>query len=180
MKAPPDRAQWWWPLALVLAVGVAPGCDASGGGEGEPDPTLRTHVVEPSTPTPGGLAYIEAVARVHAQTGGADAPTRIRALRQGLALPVPDGLPEAEILRLDLAAAAAEALLQGPAGEQAAIELLGPMLPVERSLPLDRASARALVALGDAAARLGDDALAAGSYARAIRLMSLLRQELER
>jgi hypothetical protein len=58
-------------------------------------------------------------------------------------------------------------------------DLLFPMLAPERSLPLDRASARALVVLGDAAAQLHDDALAAGSYARAIRVMSLLRQELE-
>ena len=53
------------------------------------------------------------------------------------------------------------------------------MLAPERSLPLDRATARALVVLGDAAISTGDDALAAGSYARAIRMMSLLRQELE-
>jgi hypothetical protein len=107
-------------------------------------------------------------------------PARIRALQRGMALPVPAGLAEAEILRLDLAATLGEALLEQPDGAYVTIDLLRPMLDVEDSLPLDRASARALITLGDAAARVEDDALAAGSYARALRLMTLLRQELER
>lgn len=165
-------------LSLVAAA-AAIGCDAEPTPEGAPDPTLRTHAVEPSTPTPGGLAYIEALAGVHARADAADPATRVSILREGLAVPVPADLAEAEILRLDLAAALAESLVEQPEGAKVAIDLLRPMLPVERSLPLDRSTARALVALGDAAARVGDDALAAGSYTRAIRLMSLLRQELE-
>lgn len=165
-----------WLVVLGLA---GAGCEAEPAGPGAPDPTVRTHAVEPSTPSPGGLAYIEAMADVHARAEEADTVTRVSILREGLAVPVPSGLAEAEILRLDLAAALAESLVLQPEGAAVAIDLLRPMLPVERSLPLDRATARALVALGDAAARVGDDALAAGSYARAIRLMSLLRQELE-
>ncbi|MBL4686306.1 MAG: hypothetical protein JKY37_17055 [Nannocystaceae bacterium] len=93
---------------------------------------------------------------------------------------MPGGLGEAEILRLELAASLAETLLARPAGATVAHDLLAPMLKVERSLPMDRATARALIALGDASVRTGRDALAAGSYGRAIRVMSLLRQELER
>ncbi len=93
---------------------------------------------------------------------------------------MPAGLAEAEILRLDLAARLGEELMSTDAGARSAPELLAPMLAVERSLPLDRAIARALVVLGDAAVKTGDDALAAGSYARSIEMMSLLRQELER
>lgn len=170
----PRIARWLVVLGLAGA-----GCDAERTEPGAPDPTVRTHAVEPSTPSPGGLAYIEAMADVHARAEGTDTVTRVSILREGLAVPVPSGLPEAEILRLDLAAALAESLVLQPEGAAVAIDLLRPMLPVERSLPLDRATARALVALGDAAARVGDDPLAAGSYARAIRLMSLLRQELE-
>jgi hypothetical protein len=163
-------------VCLLLAVG----CDAEAPPAGSPDARLATHAVEASTPTPAGLAYVEAMARVHAEADGVSGPSRVRALQRGLALPVPAGLDEAEILRLDLAASLGETLLQLPEGAQPTVDLLRPMVAADRSLPLDRASARALITLGDAAARLEDDALAAGSYARAIRLMSLLRQELER
>ncbi len=84
------------------------------------------------------------------------------------------------MLRLELATRLAETTMERPGGEKVAVGLLQPMLAPERSLPLDRATARALVVLGDAAAKSGDDALAAGSYARAIGVMSMLRQELER
>jgi hypothetical protein len=151
-----------------------------------PDATLRTHVVAPSTPTAEGLAYLRAMADVHERADGVQGEPRVQALRQGLALPVPAGLAEAEIVRLDLAARLAEELMAGapsraaaPEGARAARDLLIPLLAVERSLPLDRATARALVVLGDAAAKTGDDALAAGSYARSIEIMSSLRQELE-
>jgi hypothetical protein len=87
-------------------------------------------------------------------------------------------LGEAEILRLELATRVAEALMETPQGSAVARDLLVPMLEPKRSLPLDRATARALIALGDLAAESGDDALAMGSYARAIRVMSLLREEL--
>jgi hypothetical protein len=169
-------------LVLALASGA---CDPSDGATTTeparrvPDATLRTHAVAPSTPTAEGLAYLRAMAGVHERADGLRGEARVHALREGLALPVPAGLAEAEILRLDLAARLGEELISTPEGTVAARDLLAPMLSVQRSLPLDRATARALVVLGDAAAKTGDDALAAGSYARSIELMSLLRQELE-
>jgi hypothetical protein len=146
---------------------------------GRPDARVQTHVVLPSTPTPAGLAYIEAVAGVHTRADAASEAAAVSILRGGLALPVPAGLGEAEILRLELATRLAQTLLQTSEGVPVAIDVLSPMLRPGDSLPLDRATARALVVLGDAAGKSGNDALAAGSYARAIRVMSLLRQELE-
>lgn len=173
---------WWGGLGLLLVLGLA--CDPSDdtGTHGQrrvPDATLRTHVVAPGTPTGEGLAYLRAMAQVHGQADAEHGDARVRRLRQGLALPVPAGLAEAELVRLDLAARLGEELMTRPEGAVAARDLLAPMLAVERSLPLDRSTARALVVLGDAAAQTGDDALAAGSYARSIEVMSLLRQELE-
>jgi hypothetical protein len=179
-------ARAWRGAGLGLVLALAPvACDPSDDATRTepsrrvPDATLRTHAVAPSTPTAEGLAYLRAVADVHGRADALRGEPRVRVLRQGLSLPVPAGLPEAEIVRLDLAARLCEELVVTPEGAVAARELLAPMLSVERSLPLDRASARALVVLGDAAAKTGDDALAAGSYARSIELMSLLRQELE-
>lgn len=166
-------------VTVVLAFGCTFGMDGPEPDDGTPNPTVRTHVVLPSTPTPAGLAYIEAIARVHADADRVSGPARVGVLRRGLAIPVPRGLGEAEILRLELATRAAEILLEAPEGAAAASEILAPLLTVDASLPLDRASARALVVLGDASARSGDDRVAAGSYARALRIMSLLRQELE-
>ncbi len=100
-------------------------------------------------------------------------------MRRALALPVPAGLDEAPILRLELASALCEDLMQRPGGAELAVDLLAPMLDPSRALPLDRVTARALVRLGDAAREVGRDALAAGSYARAIRVLSMLRQEAE-
>ena len=172
--------------ALVLMLALAPAaCDPSGDASSPelarrvPDATLRAHAVAPSTPTAEGLAYLRAMADVHARADGLRGEPRVHALREGLSLPVPAGLAEAEIVRLDLAARLGEELMTTPEGTLAARDLLAPMLTVERSLPLDRATARALVVLGDAAAKTGDDAVAAGSYARSIEVMSLLRQELE-
>jgi hypothetical protein len=171
----------------ALGLSIVAGCESEHGPDGSvrlasnhagPDATLRTHAVSPSTPTPEGLAYIQAVADVHARAEGVSGAQRISVLRQGLALPVPAGLGEAEILRLELATRVAEALMETPQGSAVARDLLVPMLEPKRSLPLDRATARALIALGDLAAESGDDALAMGSYARAIRVMSLLREEL--
>ncbi len=144
-----------------------------------PNATVRLHAVEASTPTPEGLAYLQAVAQVHAQADGLLGSARVRVLRQGLALPKPAGVAEAEILRLDLAARLGEELLATGDGAWAARNVVAPLVPIERSLPLDRATARALVVLGDAAAKTGDDALAVGSYARSLEVMSALRQELE-
>lgn len=176
----------------AFALSLAAGCDPSGEA-GTPsergakvpseDPLdyadLVVHAVEPGEPTPEGLAYVRAVADVMAKADAAPGEDeRISMLRKGLALPVPAGLGEAEILRLELAATLAETLLERPEGAQVAHDMLMPMLKTERSLPLDRASARALVALGDASVKTGRDALAAGSYARSLRMMSMLRQEL--
>ena len=176
--------RWFGPIAAatVLTTVVMAGCDPSGDAPrevGTPDATLRTHAVEPSTPTPEGLVYLRSLADLHADADANTGEVRRKILRRGLSLPVPAGLAEAEIMRLDLAARLGEELLADPHGARAARELLQPMLTVERSLPLDRATARALVVLGDAAVKTGDDALAAGSYARSIEMMSLLRQELE-
>lgn len=176
-------------LVATAAIVLAGGCDPDGSdgvtsrrseAAAELNATVVVHAVEPSTPTPEGLAYVRAVADVLARAEASSGDERIQILRRGLSLPVPAGLAEAEILRLELAATLGETLLQRPEGAAVAHDLLAPMLPVERSLPMDRATARALVALGDASAKMGRDALAAGSYGRALRVMSLLRQELTR
>jgi len=167
-------------LALVLALASVPACDeASAPAPNKPDATLRAHAVEPSTPTAEGLAYIDAVARAHERADASEGQARIEVLHAALAMPVPAGLGEAEPLRLELAARLGETLAQTPEGVAAARDLLAPMLATHRSLPVDRATARALVVLGDVALESGDDALAAGSYMRAIRVMSMLREELE-
>lgn len=170
-------------LSLALMFGLG-GCDPSDDAGAPvsrraPDDTLHVHVVAPSTPTAEGLAYLRAMADVHDRADEVQGEQRVQALRRGFALPVPAGLAEAEVVRLDLAARLAGELMATPQGAIAARDLLVPMLAVERSLPLDRATARALVMLGDAAAKTGDDALAVGSYARSIEIMSSLRQELE-
>ena len=181
-------------LALVLA--AASGCEDAGDdvevrevvrdevqpAMSSPDGTLKTHEILASRPTAAGLAYLQAVAAIHREADGQSGEAQVATLRRGLGLVVPAGLPEAEILRLELASRIATVWLDpihedGPAKAK---DLLAPMLDPSRSVPLDRASAEALVLLGDAAARTGDDALAAGTYARSIRMMSILRQELER
>lgn len=178
-------------LGLTLGLGTLvgttacdPTADDSSFAEAEvarrvPDARLTTHLIVPGEPTPEGLAYLRAMADLHASADQYEGEARIQVLRRGLALPVPAGLAEAEIVRLDVAARLAEELMVADSGARAARELLVPMLRVEHSLPLDRSTARALVVLGDAAAKTGDDALAAGSYSRAIEMMSVLRQELE-
>lgn len=174
------------PLVLAFAAfALVAGCDpapddAEARAAAAPDARLSTHRVEDGTPSPAGIAYVEAVMRIHGEAdGAADVERRSAALRRGLALPVPAGLPEAEVLRLELTTRLCETLATRPDGVQVALDILEPMLDPARSLPLDRASARALVTLGDLAVDAGDDALAFGSYARAIRVMSSLRRELE-
>lgn len=165
----------------MLALAVVPGCDNDSPpvSQASPDARLRTHVVVPSTPTADGLAYVRAVADLHARADAAPDGEREALLREGLARPVPTGLDEAEILRLGLAVRLAQGWVKEPASRHQVRELLVPMLRPDASLPQDRVAAEALIVLGDAAAAEGDDALAAGSYARSIRLMSLLRQEIE-
>lgn len=146
--------------------------------EASPDARLLTHAVMDSTPTAEGLEYVRSVAQAHQRADDAgDRSAKVKALEDGLAIQAPANLGEAEILRLELAARLGETLLPDRARE--ARQVLAPMLSPDRSLPIDRASAQALGTLGDAALAEGDDALAAGSYARAIRMMNMLREELK-
>lgn len=177
----------WSTLRMLLAALAITGGGLAGGGceerpeageEAVPDARLEAHAVVASTPTAEGLAYLREMAKIHERAdAAADANRAAEILREGLSLTAPAKLGEAEILRLELAARLGETLLPGRARE--AREVLAGMLPPDRSLPIDRASAHALVVLGDASLAEGDDALAAGSYARAIRMMSILRQELK-
>jgi len=171
----------WLAPGLAAAIGVG-GCDPDASDEvlATPDARIAIHRVESGAPTREGLAFIDAVARIHGEVDAAtDMERKVAALRRGLALPVPANLPEAEVLRLELATRLGETLAGRAEGVAVGLDLLEPMLDPERSLPLDRATARALVTLGDLAVKAGDDALAAGSYARAIRVMSSLRKEIE-
>ena len=146
-----------------------------------PDARLRTHAVREQPPTAAGLAYLDSIGELYRRVEKTDDTQRqVDLLHEALALAVPAGLPEAEVVRLDLTTRLSETLARTPAGEGSAMDLLVAELGPTRSLPVHRSSARALVALGDLARETGDDALAASSYARAIRMMSLLRQELER
>lgn len=143
------------------------------------DTRLETHAVLPGTPSPEGLAYVEAMAELHRRADALDDPAaRAELLIAGLERHHPSDDGSAELLRLDLAARAAESFLA--AGQAArARELLAPMVAPSVSLPIDRASARCLVALGDAAAASRDTALAMQSYARALEMLSLLLEEVE-
>jgi hypothetical protein len=178
------RSQDRWGLGLVvgLVVGLGlmlGGCLVSDPAP-EPDATLVTHEVVSAEPEPDVIAYAEKIAAIHSKADAASQRAeRLQILHGGLELERPGFSGDLEVLHLELAARTAETLLEDPADPAAAAEILAPLLDVGRSLPRDRATARALVVLGDAAAQDGDQPLAAGSYARAIRLMSLLRRELE-
>lgn len=167
-------------VALTTAL-LAGGCQTRHEIEDErasmPDARLLTHDVEASTPTPERVEYVEAVAQAHrAADGAADAQSLRAELHEAMDLAIPEGLGEAEILRLGLAARLGRSHLE-EGSAQRAIEVISPLVDIDRSLPIDVAAADALVVLGDAAAATGDDALAVGSYARAVRMMSLLRDE---
>lgn len=180
-------------VAAVVGLGVLTGCDESSGEphevsqqeeaeasvSAEPDARLQTHEIVASAPTAEGLSYIQAVAAAHREADAQQGDARMAALKRGLDLAAPSSLPEAEILRLELASRMASEWIERDQADKARA-LLVPMLDPARSVPLDRSSAEALVLLGDAATRTGDDALAAGTYARSIRMMSILRQEIER
>jgi len=146
--------------------------------DARPDARLVTHAFEPSTPTEAGLAYVEFVADVHERADLAeDLDVQAEILADGLDRAPPEGVAEGEVLQLELGARLCETHLER-GSPQAARDALVDMLDPQRSLPLDRASAHALTALGDAAKASDDDALAAGSYARAVRMMSLLADDL--
>lgn len=198
--SPKQRSNRWsrWRAAAfvftMLATAGSLACtDLSSSAETEaiPDATVRVHKVLPATPSEAGLAYVEAIADVHARADGAAARGAPAAelsviLREGVALAVPEPLRGGDdrlesdigVVRLELLARFSETRLGEDEGAAEVVSLLGPVLLPKRSLPLDRATARALVALGDAAFEEGDDALAVGSYARAIRVMTMLQREL--
>jgi hypothetical protein len=168
-------------VELLLAAGLTLGVVACTD-ESEPAPTsidtrLETHVPLDGEPTVAGLAYVQAIANAHQQADDdpANAPTILLAAVERTP-PAGDG--PAERLHYELLARTAELLLvQGK--DIQALKLLAPRLDPETSLPVDRATARCLVALGDAAAQGGDHALAMGSYARALEVLTLLLEEVE-
>ncbi|MFV8749578.1 hypothetical protein ACNOYE_03380 [Nannocystaceae bacterium ST9] len=168
-------------LALCGWIGLGSACSGEGDEPREStlDTRLETHAVLAGQPTAEGLAYLEHAIAAHREADAiVDPLARAERLIAALELAVPERDGVAEIAALELSARASEALLEAGADERV-LALLGPRLPSSRSLPIDRASARCLVALGDAAARTGDHALAMGSYARALEMLSLLLEEVD-
>ena len=128
-------------------------------------------------PTAAGLAYVEAAARTHEQADAA-ADGGIEVLLAAVELERPNGDGIAEQVHYELLARSAELLVAQGEGERA-LELLTQRLAPTLSLPVDRAAARCLVSLGDAAGQTGDLSLAMGSYARALDMLTLLLEEME-
>lgn len=165
-------------LACVLALSCS-ACNEDGKREQPLDTRLVTHAVLDGKPSAEGLAYAQAVVDAHQQADAlTDRQARIDRLLLALELALPAGDGTAELLRYQLLARTAELMLDGKEAERA-LALLEPQLATSVSLPIDRAAARCLVALGDAAAQTGDHALAMSSYARALELLSLLLEEVE-
>jgi hypothetical protein len=171
-------AKQWRRGLFGLAIASLWACD-SPSSEGRLDTEVRVHVIEPSTPTAEGLAYVARIAEVHRRAQSMPPGRRPELYREALRIEAPDGVGEAEILRLGLTIAAAETLMVMPERRAEAYRLLSEELRPERSLPLDESSARALVTLGDVAEKLGHKDAAVSSYARAVRLMGMLREEIE-
>ena len=169
-----------WLGAIVLTGSLTAGCgEPSEAERASLDTRLETHAVLPGEPTPAGLAYVRAVAKAHRQADQASTQAEaleILAAALERAPPQRDGV--AELVHLGVLARTAELSLEQGA-PQRALALLAPRLEPEISLPIDRASARCLIALGDAAARRGDHVLAMGSYARALEMLSLLMDEVD-
>jgi tetratricopeptide (TPR) repeat protein len=172
-------------LGLALGLGLGPSLGGCTDGGEEPveaaplDTRLETHAVVPGEPTAEGLAYVQAVAEAHRMADRlSDRAAALDVLLTAVELTPPPGDGAAELLHYELLARTAELLLASRDSEEV-VELLAPRLAPERSLPRDRAAARCLVALGDAAAHTGDHALAMGSYARALELLTLLLEEVE-
>jgi hypothetical protein len=168
-------------LALVASSLAVVAC------EGEPDTRLSLHErdeVTAESTSDAALAWITGVAQAHREADAArNRAERLEILRDAVASPMPEELAtpggDGEVLALELATRLCETWLEDPADAPEAVAVLVPMLEPEASLPIDRASARALIVLGDAAAATGDLELAAGSYARALTLMSRLRERME-
>lgn len=167
-------------LACVLALSFGAGCSEDASTREQPlDTRLETHAVLAGKPSAEGLAYVQAVAEAHKHADAlTDRQARIDRLLLALELEPPAGDGTAELLRFELLARTSELMLEAGEAERA-LALLEPQLATSASLPIDRASARCLVSLGDAAAQTGDHALAMGSYARALELLSLLLEEVE-
>lgn len=182
LRAGLRRAQGWTLGALALC--FVAGCDpvkAPG-----PDARVELYAVDrdalSSSADAASSSWLEAVANAHeradAAVGRGDTAAALVELEGALArsAPTDDAVaPLVQIVRLDLAARFGELQPSTPDGASETIARLRPMLNPERALPLDSASARALVVMGDAASLVDDHALAAGSYARAVKVMSKLR-----
>jgi hypothetical protein len=176
-------------LAFALALGLfglaceggsnESGANEAGAAESSLDTRLVTHATLPSKPSAAGLAYVQAVAAAHASADRiADSKARIDHLLTALDREPPALDGTAELLHYELLARTAELLLETGEAERV-LTLLEPWVGTAISLPIDRASARCLVAVGDAAAQTGDHALAMGSYARSLEMLSLLLEEAE-
>jgi tetratricopeptide (TPR) repeat protein len=168
-------------LVLSIAAGLALGVSACTEPEDAPpesiDTRLETHVPLDGEPTVVGLAYVQAIASAH-QQADEDSGNALTILLAAVERTPPAGDGPAERLHYELLARTGELLLAQGKDIQA-LKLLAPRLDPETSLPVDRATARCLVALGDAAARGGDHAQAMGSYARALEVLTLLLEEVE-
>jgi tetratricopeptide (TPR) repeat protein len=164
-------------LAAGLTLGVSACTDEPEDAPKSVDTRLETHVPLDGEPTVEGLAYVKAIASAHQQADEhPDNALTILLAAVERTPPVGDG--PAERLHYELLARTAELLLAQGKDIQA-LKLLAPRLDPETSLPVDRATARCLVALGDAAAQGGDHAMAMGSYARALEVLTLLLEEVE-
>jgi hypothetical protein len=185
----------WASASLLVALGlVAPvigsaGCGAEPSGSGAPDTALLTHVVDLARADAEGLAFMERAAEAHE---AADAAHAAGAPGQALKsldavwqrAPLTFAGPNAgvvEIVVFELLARRAELAVEiaDPGLARDMLETLRPLLSPAQSLPRDRASARALVGLGDVARLAGDDRLAVESYARAIDLMAILMEDVK-
>lgn len=143
------------------------------------DTQLEAHAVLASKPSAEGLVYVQAVAKAHGTADLlSDRHAQISRLLTTLELEPPAADGTAELLYYELLARTAELMLTIDEPERV-LALLEPRLDPMISLPIDRASGRSLVALGDAAAQTGDHALAMSSYSRALEMLSLLLEEAE-
>ena len=176
------RAAARWGLGLALLVGATSSACTDEQDEAptsQLDTRLETHAVLPGQPSAEGLAYVQAMADAHRQADRSSShEAQLEILHAALELEPPARDGTAELLHYELVARTAELHLARDQHQQA-LDLLAPRLEPTRSLPIDRAAARCLVNLGDAAAALGDHGLAMSSYARALEMLTLLLEEVE-
>ncbi|KIG17448.1 hypothetical protein DB30_03149 [Enhygromyxa salina] len=176
--------RWRSAASALVLLGVITIAACGGPSDSDPhdppalDTRLETHAVLPGQPSAAGLEYVQAIAQAHSQADRSEHQAALKILMTALERTPPAGDGTAELLHYELLARTSELMLTERDPERA-LRLLGPHLAPERSLPIDRGSARCLVALGDAAAQTGDHALAMSSYARALELLTLLLEEVE-